>query len=144
MVKAVPEGKERWRALLPVNAARVICHHAVAMYIDSYQFGRIVVEGVSYDSDITICSNCVQSDWYRKQGHSLSTEDLQHVISASPSVLIIGCGASAMMIVPDQVRHFLQQCGIQVQAYDTYRAVRRFNELSHKGVNVAAALHLTC
>jgi len=114
------------------------------MHIDSYQFGKIVIEGKSYSSDCIILGDSVQSNWWRKQGHSLSAEDLKTIIAAEPSVLVVGCGASGLMKVPDQTQQVLQKHNIQLEALDTYKAVQKFNELSEAGVNVAAALHLTC
>ncbi len=114
------------------------------MHIDSYQFGKIVIDGTAYSSDIIILGDSVQSNWWRKQGHSLSAEDLKTVIAAKPSVLVVGCGASGLMKVPDQTRQVLQENDIQLQALDTDNAIQRFNELSQAGENVAAALHLTC
>lgn len=114
------------------------------MHIDSYQFGKIVIDGTAYNSDVIILGNSVQSNWWRKQGHSLSAEDLQSIIAEAPSVLIVGCGASGLMKVPDQTRQVLQEHNIQLEALDTHKAVKRFNELSQSGENVAAALHLTC
>ncbi len=114
------------------------------MHIDSYQFGKIAIDGVNYSSDIIILGNTVQSNWWRKQGHSLSVEDLKTIITEGPSVLVVGCGASGLMQVPEKTRQVLQEHDIQLKALDTYKAVQRFNELSQTGVNVAAALHLTC
>jgi len=114
------------------------------MHIDSYQFGKIVIDGIDYSSDCIILGDTVHSNWWRKQAHSLSEEDLQAVIAAKPSVLIVGCGASALMKVPEETRRALQEHNIQTEALDTHKAVERFNELSQAGVNVAAALHLTC
>ena len=114
------------------------------MHIDSYQFGKIVIEGKSYNSDCIILSDSVQSNWWREQGHSLSVEDLKEVISAKPSVLVVGCGASGLMEVPEQTRQALQENDIRLEALDTHQAVQRFNELSKTGENVAAVLHLTC
>ena len=114
------------------------------MHIDSYQFGEIVIDGKTYNSDVIILGDSVQSNWWRKQGHSLSAEDLKTVIAAKPSVLVVGCGASGLMKVPEKTRQVLQEHDIQLQALDTDKAVKRFNELSQAGVNVAAALHLTC
>jgi len=114
------------------------------MHIDSYQFGEIVIDGTSYSSDVIILGDSVKSDWWREQGHSLSAKDLEAVIAAKPSVLVVGCGASGLMQVPDQTQQVLQEHNIQLEAFDTSKAVQRFNELSQAGVNVAAALHLTC
>jgi hypothetical protein len=116
----------------------------VKMHIDSYQFGKIVVDGEAYGSDLIIVDGAVRANWWRKQGHSLSAEDLKTVIAAKPAVLIVGCGASGLMKVPDETRQALQEHNIQLEALDTGKAVQRFNELSQEGTNVAAALHLTC
>jgi hypothetical protein len=118
--------------------------YKVAMHIDSYKFGKIVIDGVSYNSDLIILSGTVESGWWRKQGHSLAVEDLASVIAARPSVLVAGCGASGMMQVPQQTMQVLQENGIELEAVDTRKAVQRFNELAKAGTDVAAAIHLTC
>ena len=114
------------------------------MHIDSYQFGKIIVDGTDYDSDCLILGDSVQADWWRKQGHLLAAEDLQTVITAKPSILVVGCGASGMMKVPEETRQALEQHDIELIALDTHEAVEKFNELARKGQDVAAALHLTC
>ncbi|MFZ2146276.1 MAG: Mth938-like domain-containing protein [Sedimentisphaerales bacterium] len=114
------------------------------MHIDSYQFGKIVIDGVSYSSDCLILGGTVQANWWRKQGHLLSAEDLQPVITARTSVLIVGCGASGLMKVSDEARQVLLKEDIRLEAFNTGKAVERFNEISQTGVNTAAALHLTC
>ncbi len=114
------------------------------MHIDSYQFGKIVIDGVEYSSDCIILGNSVQANWWRKRGHLLSAEDLEPVIKAKPTLLIVGCGKSGMMKIPNETRHFLLEEEIQLEAVDTARAVERFNELSQTKVKIAAALHLTC
>lgn len=114
------------------------------MHIDSYQFGKIVVDGVDFSNDIIILNKSVHPNWWRKQGHSLSVEDLETVIAAKPAVLVVGCGSSGFMRVPSQTQQVLQEHNIWMEAFDTHKAVQRFNELSQTGINVAAALHLTC
>jgi len=112
--------------------------------IDSYQFGRIVIDRVTYKSDCIILADAVLANWRRKQGHFLSVEDLHPVVTAKPSILVVGCGASGLMKIAKELPQFLQQHNIALEAYDTYQAVERFNELSQAGKIVAAALHLTC
>ncbi len=114
------------------------------MHIDSYRFGKIVIDEVEYSSDCIIIGNSVQANWWRKQGHLLSAEDLWPVIKARPALLIVGCGKSGMMKIPNETRDFLLQEDIKLEAADTARAVERFNEISQTKVKVAAALHLTC
>jgi hypothetical protein len=114
------------------------------MHIDSYQFGKIVINGTAYNSDCLILGDSVQANWRRKQGHLLAVEDLQSVIAARPSTVVVGCGASGLMKVSENVAQVLCEHGIELFTENTNKAVERFNELSGKGENVAAALHLTC
>jgi hypothetical protein len=114
------------------------------MHIDSYQFGKIVINGTAYGSDCLILGGSVHANWWRKQGHLLAVEDLQRILAAGPEVLVVGCGASGLMKISEDTRQTLQQEGIELIALDTHKAVARFNELAEKGENVAAALHLTC
>jgi len=114
------------------------------MHIDSYQFGKIVIGGTTYNNDVIILGDAVQSDWWRKQGHSLAAEDLDTILKAKPSVIVVGCGASGLMEIPNETRQALKKRNIQLEMFDSYKAVQKFNELSEAGVKVAAALHLTC
>jgi len=114
------------------------------MHIDSYKFGNVVIDGREYTSDCLILGDSVQADWWRKQGHSLAAEDLQSVIAARPSVLVVGCGASGMMTVPEETRQVLERENIELIAVNTGKAVEKYNALAGAGRDVAAALHLTC
>ncbi len=114
------------------------------MHIDSYKFGKIIIDGVEYSSDCIVFGNSVKSNWRRKKGHLLSDKDLQPVINNKPTVLIVGSGKSGKMKIPNETRHFLLEEEIQLEIVDTNKAVERFNELSKTGVKIAAALHLAC
>lgn len=114
------------------------------MRISSYQFGRIVIDGVTYSTDCLILGERVHANWWRKQGHVLSPEDLKPVVEAKPSLLVVGCGASGQMKISKDIPQFLHEHNITLEDFDTYQAVERFNELSRVGENAAAALHLTC
>jgi hypothetical protein len=84
------------------------------MHIDSYQFGKIVIDGTAYNLDCLILCNSVQANWWRKQGHLLTPEDLEPVITARPSILVIGCGASGLMKVSEEIGHILQEHDIEL------------------------------
>ena len=114
------------------------------MHIDSYKFGRIVIDGIPYERDIVIVGDEVEANWQRAQGHSLCVEDLESVVAARPSVVVIGRGAYGVMRVPTETIKALSELGIQIETLNTSKAVKRFNELAESGANVAAGLHLTC
>lgn len=115
-----------------------------AMYIDTYRFGYIEVDGRGYTTDLILGPDGVMDGWWRKTGHSLFPGDLAMALEMEPRILIIGTGHDGRMQVPEETREFLENEGIEVQAAETARAVKLFNALQERGVRVVAALHLTC
>jgi hypothetical protein len=113
------------------------------MRIDSYSFGQVVIDGKRYTSDVIIYKDRVDSSWWRKEGHSLSPEDIEGPLKAAPKVLIIGCGASSCLKIPPQTRKFIQSCSIKLISLPTQQACDEYNNLRLKE-DVIACLHLTC
>jgi len=111
--------------------------------IDSYEFGRIVINGKRYDSDLIVFSDKVRSGWWRKEGHRLHVEDLKEVLEVKPEVLVVGTGYSGLMTVPPETRKYIESKGIELMAQKTTEACETFNRLV-KSRKVVAALHLTC
>lgn len=113
------------------------------MKIEDYSFGRIVIGGKTYTSDVIIYPDRVDPSWWRKEGHRLYIDDLKEVLKAKPDVLVVGTGASGAMVVPKETEEYLKQKGIEVIIERTKIACEAFNK--HSGFsNVIAALHLTC
>jgi len=113
------------------------------MRVDLYQFGRIVVEGREYTTDVLIFPKRVDSAWRRKEGHRLSLDDLRSVIESDPETIVIGTGAYGAMTVPPDIVAQLEARKIRVVVFRTREAVEAYNRL-YKAGRVAAALHLTC
>lgn len=112
-------------------------------YIDSYGFGRIVIDGRRYTRDVIISNEGVRDNWWRKEGHMLCKEDIREILDEEPEVFIIGTGAYGVMKVSGEVTELLESRGIEFRIEKTGDACRLYNEIS-KGENVVAALHLTC
>jgi hypothetical protein len=115
----------------------------MAPRIEHYAFGTITIDGATYRSDVIVLPDRVVPDWWRKNGHSLSLDDLTDVTSDPPATLIIGTGASGMMDVPRRTIATLEALGVEVVVRPTGEAVRAYNRLAPAG-RVAAGLHLTC
>ncbi len=114
------------------------------MRVEGYRFGRIVVSGKEYTSDVIIYPDRVRAGWWRKEGHYLHMEDLEEVLEFNPEVLVIGTGASGAMRVPGDLVEELERRGIKVIVERTEDACKTFNRLAEEGKRVVAALHLTC
>ena len=109
--------------------------------IDSYDFGRIVIDGMTYTSDVIIFPDRVLSNWWRKEGHALDIEDLTEVVEFKPEVLVIGTGYSGIMKPKNETLEFLKSKGIEVIVERTKRACDILNSLGPRAVG---AFHLTC
>lgn len=111
--------------------------------ITKYSFGEMVVNKKTYKSDIIIFPEKVISSWWRKEGHSLHKDDISEVLEYNPEIIIIGCGASGVMVVPKKLIEELNSRGIQVIVEKTTEAYKKFNELVKKK-RVVGCFHLTC
>ena len=114
------------------------------MRIDSYSFGVMKIEGAEYRADLIVFPDRIKPNWWRKQGHSLAIEDLRDALDFEPEVLIVGKGASGMMVIPALTKEMIQGKGIELIAYNTGQAWGVFNEQVEKGRKVVGAFHLTC
>ena len=116
----------------------------VPMRIDSYSFGQMQIGGQSYRTDTIVFPDKINSNWWRRQGHSLSKGDIQEILEFNPDVLVIGTGASGLMQVPDSTKKLLEEAGIEIIVKRTGQAWRVFNEQLEKGRKAVGAFHLTC
>lgn len=111
--------------------------------INSYSFGRIVIEGKAYTSDLIIYPDRVDSSWWRKEGHILNICDIEEIVKKEPEVLVVGCGNPGLMKVLKETRDFIESEGIRLISESTEEACKLYNRL-HPTKKVVAALHLTC
>ena len=117
----------------PKNSAR----------IDSYDFGRIVVDGKAYTSDVIIFPDKVKDNWWRKEGHALHIEDIETVVEEKPEVLIVGTGKYGILKVLPETKEYIESKRIELIVEPTDRACEMYNKIS-KNKKAVAALHLTC
>ena len=106
-------------------------------------FGAIRVSGKTYRSDVIIYPDHTNSQWWRKQGHSLVVDDIKEVIDARPDVIIVGTGQPGLMQVSDETLAAIKQLNIETIVMPTEQACKEYNRIAPKK-NVIACLHPTC
>jgi len=111
--------------------------------IESYIFGRMVIGGQTFNSDLILFPDSTVSSWWRKTGHRLCLSDLEMIFKKTPEVIIIGTGFFGLMKVEDEVKKYTEQKGIKLIIEKTKEASQLFNELSTQK-RVVGAFHLTC
>ncbi len=112
--------------------------------IEKYRFGKIVVSGKSYSSDLIIFKDFIKEKWWRKEGHRLHPEDLEILREVDIDVLVIGTGSIGKMEVPEEVVRELEQMNTEVIVCKSAEATEKYNKLVNEGANAALAIHLTC
>ncbi len=111
--------------------------------IDSYDFGEIVIHGRRYTSDVIIYPDRVEDEWWRREGHVLTADDLKDVLDCKPEVIVVGTGYSGIMSVPSDTEKLIRPEGIELIIEPTTRACQTYNQLC-RNRKVIAMLHLTC
>ncbi len=113
--------------------------------IDSYVFGRMVIDGREYTRDLMILpGGGIISPWWRRSGHVLVPADLEKMLAAKPALLVIGTGASGMMRPAPDLKADLAARGTRAVVLPTERAVDEYNSLLGRENGLAACFHLTC
>jgi len=112
--------------------------------IDSYSFGKIIIDGEEYNSDVIVYSDHVNNNWWRKSGHILSKEDLREIVNHKPEILVVGTGSVGLLKVPGKTKGYLDEKGIELVVEKTPEAVNIFNKKIEEKKNVVGAFHITC
>lgn len=114
------------------------------MHIDSFAFGRMVVDGRAYGSDLRIFPDGrIADNWWRRRGHGLVMADIEDLVTAAPEVLVIGTGVNGRLRPDPALAAALADRGIELTAGPNAAAVAAFNRLAGRR-RVAAGFHLTC
>ncbi len=112
--------------------------------IEEYEFGRIVIQGKLYTSDVIVHKNGVEEGWWRKEGHKVCMDDIKRILNLKPEIVVFGTGAYGRVKVEDDVIEYLKKKGIDVYVLKTAEAVKLFESMLKQGKNVVLAAHLTC
>lgn len=112
-------------------------------HIDSFRFGKIVIDGKVHKKDVIILPGKVIAGWWREEGHLLQSADLREVLEAAPEILVVGMGSISHMRIAHEVKEAVINAGIELISLPTVEACKVYNKRS-QGNKVAAALHLTC
>lgn len=112
--------------------------------IESYSFGRMVIDGVSFTKDVIIFPDGrILSPWWRKQGHILARDDLAELFAAGPEIIICGTGAMGVMRPSVELQKYIADSAIRFIAQKSGKAVETYNQLTGNK-KVGACFHLTC
>ena len=114
------------------------------MRIDTLAFGSIILDGIKYTSDLIVFPDGrVVTDWRRKRGHRLSSDDINELIASQPKVIIAGTGVYGLVKPEKDLKKILRDKRISFFPAKNKKAMKLFNELSSEK-RIGACFHLTC
>jgi hypothetical protein len=112
--------------------------------IDSYSFGKMVIDGKHYYSDLMIYpGGRVVDPWIRSGGHKISMDDISGLVVSGPVIIVAGTGINGMAKPDTGLKEKLLKRGIDFFPLDNKKAVKMYNELYRKK-RIGACFHLTC
>jgi len=112
--------------------------------IEQYGFGKIIIKGKTYKSDIIIFGDIVQENWWRNKGHELCVSDIQTTIKKfNPTVLVVGTGKFGMVKILPETISYLESLQIQLITQKTQQACKTYNQILNSELTMGA-FHLTC
>lgn len=111
--------------------------------IEDYSFGRMIVDGKKYTSDLIIFPDRIKDSWWRQTGHKLILKDIEDVLKEELEVLVIGTGFYGIMKIEEEVIERVKSKGIKLVVERTKNAVESFNQICLQKKTIGA-FHLTC
>ncbi|MFO7785920.1 MAG: MTH938/NDUFAF3 family protein [Thermodesulfobacteriota bacterium] len=114
------------------------------MQIQKIAFGKLVLDGRTFTSDLVIFPDGeVLDGWRRQRGHRLSMEDISGLVKAGPDVIVAGTGAFGRLTPDPDLEERLLQSGILFLPARNKKAADLFNQRI-SAERVGACFHLTC
>jgi hypothetical protein len=122
--------------------------------IEHFSWSKYIVRGqehgktnkgkVGVGKDIRLIGQNVTA-WRERRGHRLTPSMITGVYDSDIEVLIIGIGVYGALECPEDVRHAIQEKGIDHLILErTPEACKTYNTLFHGGKRVALLAHGTC
>lgn len=111
--------------------------------IESYSFGKFVIAGKEYKSNIKLFDKEVH-EYKHLPEHKIAIDDLADLIAYNPKYIIIGTGAYGVIKISKEISDYIQKRGINLIVQKTGEACQTYNALLKEGKKVAALLHNTC
>uniref|UniRef100_H2L4U5 Mth938 domain-containing protein n=1 Tax=Oryzias latipes TaxID=8090 RepID=H2L4U5_ORYLA len=119
--------------------------------IASLSWGHMKVKGCSSSyKDCKVWPGGSRAWDWRETGTNLQHHpgvqpaDLEEVLKKGAELLIIGRGMNEALQVPPSTLDFVKQKGVDVQVFQTEKAVAEYNKMAAQGAKVGGVFHSTC
>ena len=116
--------------------------------VDSFSFGRIVIDGKKYGRDVLVFPDGTVSQreggFWKFGSHAIKREEIEELVKASPEVVVVGIGTRACASLASDAELCAKEAGVEVMGLPSREAVERLNRLVEEGKRASALIHITC
>jgi hypothetical protein len=109
--------------------------------INDSVYGSITINNLKYNFDVYILVSEIIEE--RESSHTITKEEIEHVLKGNPNVIVIGKGTSGVAELNEEAKKFVKSLDIEIIIDDTPKIRDKFNEKA-KTKKVAAIIHTTC
>ena len=116
--------------------------------IEGFKFGSIVIGGKRYGRDVLMLPDGTvkqrKGGFWKFGSHVIKKAEIEELVKASPEVVIIGTGTSAVARLAPDAEIPAREAAIELAVLPSKEAVERLNRLVEQGKRVSALIHITC
>lgn len=119
--------------------------------IEEYKYGRIIIDGKAYNSDIFLDWNSRIFNWEKSDSHLIKPGDVMDALNMNPEVIVIGNGEDGEAVIAQETQDLISGKGIKLIIDKTREAIKTFNILKENSLEeegrqakVIGLFHLTC
>jgi len=110
--------------------------------IKRIEFGNIHIDDEVFNrDDFFLFKNLIEP---AEKSHIISTKDFKHMMLREPEIVIFGLGFNNAAKVEKSVHELAKKLNVEIYELSTPDALKKFQELTKLGKNVAARIHITC
>lgn len=118
-------------------------------YINSTQFGNVVIDNKKYNQVLIIGDSVMERDYQKLEelfntSHEIGDWEIEELLKQKPEIMVIATGQSGAMKVDKEFIDEITKKGIEVITDITPKAIEIYNEKVKKGKRVNALIHTTC
>ena len=118
-------------------------------YIDSTQFGEVIIDGKKYNQVLIIGDSVIERDYKKLKelfgtSHKIGDWETETLLRTNPEVIVIGTGQDGKLEVDKDFLDKTGEKGVEVIIAITPEAIKIYNEKVKNEKLVNALIHTTC
>lgn len=118
-------------------------------YINSTQFGEIIIDNQKYGQVLILGEKVIERDYDKLKelfgtSHRIGEWEKKELLAGNPQIILIGTGQDGKLELDQSLAEEIKSKGIELIVEKTPRAIEIYNEKAKSGNLINALIHTTC